>query len=174
MWPGEDAAYVWHSLGTLRLNQRRYAEAIETFKSGLRRNAASSQASRSPAISRRDLGDISAISWACLGEISGISRKDLGRYLGHISARSRAYLGEISAVSPQLLLGVALCHLRVGDADAARDYFGQSTRADVRHAHAWQVCVRECCCCGLAGMSPTCMLLLGGRRCRVRSRVMSL
>eukprot|EP00592_Proboscia_alata_P000489 CAMPEP_0194371954 /NCGR_PEP_ID=MMETSP0174-20130528/20282_1 /TAXON_ID=216777 /ORGANISM="Proboscia alata, Strain PI-D3" /LENGTH=1077 /DNA_ID=CAMNT_0039150205 /DNA_START=116 /DNA_END=3349 /DNA_ORIENTATION=- len=40
--------------------------------------------------------------------------------------------------SSQLLLGLALCDVRLGNEDSARRFFKRSVQADRRHAHAWQ------------------------------------
>ena len=40
--------------------------------------------------------------------------------------------------SSQLLLGAALCEVRLGNENGARDLFEQAVNADQKHAHAWQ------------------------------------
>ena len=109
----DDTSYLWHSLGSVLLQQRQLPRALDAFKEGLRRNPSSSQLLLGAAIVHSQQGQF---------------EQARGTFLKSVQAdASHAHAWQAWGVM----------EARMGNADVARDLYARGLRRCPKHAALW-------------------------------------
>ena len=110
----DDTSYLWHSLGSVLLQQRQLSRAADAFNEGLRRNPASSQLILGAAIVHAQKGDSDAARGQFLRAVQADSSH----------AQAWHHWGVMEA--------------RLGNADVARDLYRRGLRRCPAYGALWQ------------------------------------
>jgi len=114
----DDTSYLWHALGSVLLQQRQLAAALEAFEEGLQRTPASSQLLLGVAI--------------------------VHSQLGHFERARAMFLRSVQADASHAHAWQAwgVMEARMGNAEVARDLYRRGLRRCPQHAALWSATAR--------------------------------